>query len=237
MTVPVQDLARELAADQDAAAWLDLCDPDETDLQVVVDGFGVHALAVEDAVAATQRPKLDRYPTHLFATVHAVSVEAASSQVTASPISAFVTRQVLITVHRADFDVESLLARWDVDPTPAPVGVGWLLHALLDLVVDGQYAAVQQLDDTLGGLQEAVFGTPPGVDVRRQGFELRRNLVALRRVVLPMREVLERLLRNDPHLIEDALLPTTPTSTTTSCTPPRTWTARGTWSPACWTPR
>lgn len=111
VTVPVQDLTRELAADPDATAWVDLCDPDETDLHVVVDGFRLHPLAVEDAVSSRQRPKLDRYPTHLFTTVHAVSVDAATSQVTASPISAFVTRQVLITVHRPDVDVEALLAR------------------------------------------------------------------------------------------------------------------------------
>jgi magnesium transporter len=206
-TVPVQDLARELAADPDATGWVDLRDPDETDLQVVVDGFGLHPLAVEDAVSSRQRPKLDRYPTHLFVTTHAVSVDEASSQVTTTPISAFVTRQMLITVHRADFDVETLLARWDVEPAAPAVGVGGLLHGLLDLVVDGQYAAVQGLNDTLDELQEAVFDTPSEVDVRRQGFEVRRNLVALRRVIPPMREVLERLLRNEPHLIEDALLP------------------------------
>ena len=91
---------------------MDLADPDEADLGIVIAEFGLHPLAVEDALHAHQRPKVDRYRSHLFLNVYAVALQPDLSVRTAE-ISAFLTPRALITVRKDDFDVDALVARWD----------------------------------------------------------------------------------------------------------------------------
>jgi len=82
--------------------------------------------------------------------------------------------------------------------------VGYLVHGLLDVVVDGHFTAVQALDDQIEKLQEELFAEAgAGMQVQRRSFELRKSLVLLRRVVLPMREVVNSLMRRDLHLLDE----------------------------------
>ena len=208
---PAEEISERLASTPDAVVWLDLHDPDESDLGIVVQEFGLHPLAVEDALQDEQRPKLDRYRTHLFANMYAVTFDAAAADLTVSEISAFVTPQALITVRKSEFDVDALQARWDSNPELASAGAGFLVHGLLDAVVDGQYDATEEVDDCLDTLEDQVFATTrdPSMDIRRRAFELRRAVLHLRRVVAPMREVIERILRNagEHHLVHDFMIP------------------------------
>ena len=91
---------------------------------------------------------------------------------------------------------------------PPKYGVGSLVHGLLDYVVDGHFDAVQSLDDEIEQLEDLLFDDRPhDRDVQRRSFELRKSLVHLRRVVLPMREVLNTLMRRDVGLVPDELTP------------------------------
>jgi magnesium transporter len=194
---PAEQISELLDAHADGVVWLDLLDPDEADLSIVTAEFGLHPLAVEDAIHDHQRPKLDRYPTHLFANMYAVRFEERTGELRTGEISVFITPRALITVRKSEFDVDTLIARWDTVIPDVTSGVGSLVYGLLDAVVDGHSLAVGQLDEGIDELEDALFGARPEVDIRRRGFELRKSLVQLRRVVLPMREVVTRLLRND----------------------------------------
>ena len=100
------------------------------------------------------------------------------------------------------------MARWDGSADLAVHGVGFLLWGLLDVVVDGHFAVVQQLDEALEGLEDLLFDERPhGAEVQRRSFELRKSLVVLRRLVLPMREVVNSLLRRDLGLVDEAMGP------------------------------
>jgi len=98
---------------------------------------------------------------------------------------------------------------WDASPDLAKYGVGYLLYGLLDYVVDGHFAAVQELDDAIEGIEDRLFdATAKQVsEVQRRSFELRKSLVLLRRVVLPMREVVNSLMRRDFALVSEPLRP------------------------------
>jgi magnesium transporter len=189
--------------------WLDLCEPDRADLEVISAEFGLHPLAVEDAVQQHERPKLDRYQDHAFLTAYAVGLDAATGKLHSSELAAFVTPRALITVRKdAGFDVDAVVARWDSSADLAAHGVGFLLWGLLDLVVDGHFATVQQLDEAIESLEDLLFDERPhGAEVQRRSFELRKSLVVLRRVVLPMREVVNTLLRRDLGLVDQAMGP------------------------------
>ena len=189
--------------------WLDLCEPDRTDLEVVSQEFGLHPLAVEDAVQQHERPKLDRYQDHAFLTAYAVDLDAASGKLITSELAAFATPRALITVRKdPGFDIDGVVARWDGSSDLAAHGVGFLLWGLLDFVVDGHFASVQQLDEAMEGLEDLLFDERShGAEVQRRSFELRKSLVLLRRVVLPMREVVNTLLRRDLGLVDEAMGP------------------------------
>ena len=206
---PVSEISDHLDSDPDTFVWLDLHDADTSDLGVITEEFGLHPLAVEDAVNEHQRPKLDRYDDHLFLAAYAVSLDATSGQLAASEIAAFITPRALITVRKDDgFDPGTLVARWDGSGDLAAHGVGFLVHGLLDQIVDGHFAAVQTLDDQIEELQDQLFSeVDPGRALQQRSFELRKSLVLLRRVVLPMREVVNTIMRRDLRVLDDTLSP------------------------------
>ena len=122
--------------DQRATIWLDLRDPDPGDLAVLGDEFGLHPVAVEDALHDWERPKIDRYRTHLFLTAYGARLDGDSGELATSELSAFVLRQALITVRKDDgIDIGKVVDRWDASPDLAGRGVGYLLHGLLDYIV------------------------------------------------------------------------------------------------------
>ena len=188
--------------------WLDLDAPSQDDLAVLVEELGLHPLAVEDAVHAHQRPKLDRYPDHLFLSCYVADLDPATAELTTHEIDAFVTERALVTVRRKpEVRVEDLLERWD-GAEMSVTTVAHLLHGLLDMVVDGHFRAVQTLDEQLDDLESVLFDARPrSRELQRRSFEIRKSLVLLRRVVLPMREVVNTLLRRDLQVVDEQMQP------------------------------
>src|SRR6185437_153532 len=206
---PVDDIS-EYMEDESAVIWLDLLAPDRADLAVLSEEFGLHPLAIEDAVHPHERTKIDRYQSHLFLAAYAVHLDASTAELATSELAAFVTSRALITVRKDDgVNIDSVLAYWDGSPDLATEGVGYLLHGLLDHVVDGYFSAVQSLDDQIETLEDLLFADAPGDQgtVQRRSFELRKSLVLFRRVVLPMREVVNSVMRRDVRIVTDRLQP------------------------------
>ncbi|GIF03704.1 magnesium transporter CorA [Actinoplanes siamensis] len=205
------ELPDRLRTHPDAVAWLDLLEPSATDLAAVAAEYGLHPLAVEDALAERERPKLDRYPDHLFVNVYAVSFDHGGEppEVHKVEISAFVTARVLITVHKAEGTVDELVERWDADAgLAASGGIDFLLYGLFDVVVDSQYAAARKVDEAMDSIEDAMLGEGGAPrPVRMRGFALRRTLAQLRRAVAPMQDVVTEVSRPDGGLVDDDLRP------------------------------
>ena len=189
--------------------WFDLCSPTPEELDSVREELGLHSLAIEDAQNPGQRPKLDHYPSHLFLVAYAAVVDE-SGRLGAHEVSVFITEHALVTV-RADegFDIDEVMRRWDDSISLAGDGVAYLLHGLLDYVVDTHYTAVQRMDTEVDDLEDQLFDEQPVRDtqMQRRTFGLRKDLVALRRIVLPMREVVNSLLRRDLGIVPQSLTP------------------------------
>jgi magnesium transporter len=205
---PVERISDHLV-DGHATIWLDLRDPDREDLLVLQDEFGLHPVAIEDALFDRERPKIDRYETHLFMTAYAARLDTSSGELATSEMSVFILPQALITIRKDDgLDIGKVVERWDSSPALAGHGVGFLLYGLLDFIVDGHFEAVQSLDDSVEELEDNLFDEKPkNMSVHRRSFELRKSLVLLRRVVLPMREVLNTLMRRDIPFVTPELMP------------------------------
>jgi magnesium transporter len=205
---PIADVSDHLA-DPDTVVWFDLCQPGTEDLAAISEELGLHRLAVEDAVAEHQRPKLDRYESHLFVTAYAVALDTTSGQLDTCEVAAFVLPRALVTVRKDErFDIDAVVRRWDESADLAKYGVGFLLHGLLDYVVDTHFDAVQSLDSQIEALEDQLFDdVPKDKEMQRRTFQLRKSLVTVRRVVLPMREVVNSVLRRDLGVVDPALQP------------------------------
>jgi magnesium transporter len=196
--------------DSGALVWLDLRDPDHEDLEVLQEEFGLHPVAIEDALVDRERPKIDRYGTHLFLTAYSARLDVDSGELATSELAAFILPRALITIRKDDgLDIGKVVDRWDASPDLAVNGVGYLVYGLLDYIVDGHFEAVQSLDDAVEGLEDDLFApmSVKDMQVQRRSFELRKSLVLLRRVVLPMREVLNTVMRRDLHHVNEDLMP------------------------------
>jgi magnesium transporter len=206
---PIRDISAHLA-DPTSVVWLDLYGPGPAEFAAVGQEFGLHELALEDARHKGQRPKVDRYQTHEFLSAYAVTVAPDTAELSTSEVAVFLTDRALITLRLDDgFAVEDLVAHWDQTPGLAGCGVGFLVHGLLDLLVDGQVAAVQHLDDQIEELEGLLFdqGRRQIEAVQRRSYALRKSLTQLRRVVLPMRDVVNTLMRPDLQLVAGPLVP------------------------------
>jgi magnesium transporter len=204
---PVADISDHIL-EKGCTVWADFVSPTEQDLADIEEELGLHRLAVEDALHGSQRPKLDRYDTHLFLAAYAVKLDATTGALSTSEVKAFITPHALVTVHEPDFDMTPVVERWDRDQDLGVHGVAFLLWGLLDEIVDGHFETVQQLDGEIESLEDALFDDRPrDKEVQKRSFELRKSLVRLRRVILPMREVVNTVLRRDLETIDPAMLP------------------------------
>ncbi|QFZ24374.1 magnesium transporter [Saccharothrix syringae] len=205
---PVEEVSARLAEDG-VTAWVDLCGPSRPELELLAEELGLHELAVEDALQEHERPKLHRYDTHSFLTAYAVRLDRATGRLATAEVDAFLTPKALVTVRADDrFDIGLVTARWDSAPLLAGSGVGFLVHGLLDVLVDGHFEAVQALDDHVEHLEDMVFDERPHTtEVQRRSLAMRRSLVTLRRVVLPMREVVNTLMRRDLEVVDGPMAP------------------------------
>jgi len=193
----------------DTVVWLDLESPDAAELDLLAEEFGLNQLAVEDATHEHQRPKVDHYDTHIFISLYGVHLDRDTSTLFSSELAVFASPRWLITVRKSGgFDMSHVEHGWDTNPDLAKHGVGFLLYGLLDHVIDGHFATVQELDEAIEQVEARLFDAKPQpLEVQKRSFQMRKALVDLRRVSLPMREVVNTLLRRDLGFVTDALAP------------------------------
>lgn len=204
---PIDDVSDHIG-DPSVTVWFDLCSPSPADLEKISEELGLHRLAVEDALHSDQRPKLDTYDSHLFITVYGAKL--VSKRLELTEISIFVTKNALVTVRESPhFDIDAVIRRWDANAEMARYGVPYLLHGLLDYVVDGYFDVLQVIDDRVEALEDDLFedNDADRLHIQRQTYEMRKSLVRFRRLAVPMREVVGSLLRKGVEMLDSALTP------------------------------
>jgi magnesium transporter len=205
---PVAEVSERLADDR-VVVWVDFLHPDASDFTGLADELGLHALAIEDAIEPHQRPKIDHYPSHLFLSCHAVRLDTEHLRLEKTEIDAFIGGRWLVTV-RADerFAMDDVVKRWDSDPGLTSLGVGVMVYALLDNVVDGYFSVVDQFDAYYEDVSDSVFADKPlEPGQQREWFQMRRALSMFHRLVLPLREAVSGLVRHHDVLVRPEVLP------------------------------
>jgi magnesium transporter len=193
----------------DTVVWVDFCGPSDEQLHELSIELGLHELAIEDATEPHQRPKLDRYTTHLFLACHAVRMDAEAGSLDKTEIDAFIHERWLITVRKDDgFPIGPVIERWDRSSDLMVHGVSFLLYGLLDVIVDGYFDAIEVFDTYYEEVSDAIFSERP-IDPARQRhwFDMRRAMVRFHRLTLPLREAVSRLMRRELDVVSEELYP------------------------------
>jgi magnesium transporter len=202
---PIEELSDYLAR-EDRLVWVDLCSPDHEHLEQLAEELSFDRNAVEDAVSEGERPKATRYRHHTFFSVYATSIAESEDDATSvsldsrlrkTRVSAFVFPRGMVTVRSNDlFDMDEVITRWEADPDMLALGVGALVHGLLDVVVDGHFDTIGMMDDAVESLEDSLFDDSARTKmVQQYTYRVRKELVELRRVILPMREVVNAVMR------------------------------------------
>lgn len=193
--------------------WIGLHEPSEAEFSGIAAEFGLHPLAVEDAVHAHQRPKLERYDDTLFTvfkTIHYVEhdqLTATSEVVESGEVMCFTGRDFFITVrHGGQGSLRALRHRLQDDPELLAKGPSAVLHAIADHVVDGYVAVADAVQDDIDEVETEVFslgrkGTPRGTDAGRI-YQLKREVMEFKRAVLPLVRPMQLLSERPMRLID-----------------------------------
>ncbi|PJJ05096.1 magnesium transporter [Streptomyces sp. 2333.5] len=186
------DTFRQQRATAGTLAWIGLHRPTPAELTTLASEFDLHPLALEDALEAHQRPKLERYGGTLFVVLRAARYLDDREEVDFGELHVFVGRDFVITVrHGGAPDLSAVRHRMEDTPELLKRGPEAVLYAILDAVVDGYAPVVAGVQNDIDEIETEVFGGDPRVS--RRIYELSREVVEFQRATRPLNGMLENL--------------------------------------------
>ncbi len=193
----------DVLRDSDAFVWLDIVDPCAQDFSLFEEEFGLHPLAVEDAVRAHERPKVESYKDSWFLILHGATREA--DKLLIHEFAVFVGAKFLVTARTVPdvYPLDEVQKRWDAMPSFIKRDSGALLFTIIDTVVDGYTAIAEALEERVASLESALLGDPQRTDtVLLEIYEWKKDLSTFRQAVVPVSDILNPILRGDLQLFE-----------------------------------
>ncbi len=192
--------------DKSEFVWIGICDPTADEMHRLQEQYGLHPLAVEDAVKADQLPKIDVYGDQLF--VVARTAQLTKEGIAYGETAVFVGHSHIISVrHGSARSHKALREQLEAAPTLLVHGVDYVLHAILDYVVDGYLPLIESIEDEVLAMEQATLDQFLGRDEVTRIFRLRRELIRFGRVLLPTNEVAGKLVRLDLPCIDPETRP------------------------------
>jgi magnesium transporter len=174
-------------------AWIGLYRPAESQLHELAEEFGLHELAVEDAIVAHQRPKLERYGDTLFVVLRSARYLDDIEEVDFGELHVFLGPDFVLTVRHSEApDLAIVRRRMEDDPELLRLGPEAVLYAILDAIVDGYAPVVAGLQNDIDEIETEVFRGDP--QVSRRIYELSREVIEFQRATRPLLGMLDGLM-------------------------------------------
>ena len=191
--VSLADAFDRLKDMRDSMAWIGLYRPKDWELARLADEFGLHELALEDAIVGSQRPKADRYGEMLFVVLRAATYRDEAEEVEFGELHVFVGPNYVITVRHAEGpDLSAVRRRMESDPELLGQGPQAVLYAILDAVVDGYAPVIAGLQKDIEEIEVQVFGGDPSVS--RRVYKLSGEVIEFQRATRPLVPMIEGLI-------------------------------------------
>lgn len=188
----LQEITRRIRDLPDTMAWIGLYRPAPSQLVAIAEQLGLHEVALEDAIVAHQRPKLEYYDGTLFVVLRAARYLDEVEEVEFGEIHVFIGPDFVLTVRHSDAPgLAAVRRRMESDPDLLKQGPEAVLYAILDRVVDGYAPVVAGLQKDIDEIETEVFGGDPKVS--RRIYELSREVIEFQRATRPLLGMLEAL--------------------------------------------
>ena len=183
------DVSEALAVDPDIFVWIGLFEPPKQVLSEMQREFGLHELAIEDAALNHHRAKVESYETTLFVLVR--TAQLVDRKIEFGSTSLFLGERFLISVRQgASVSYSNVRAHCERHPQKMKqMGPGYVLHGILDFIVDNFLPITQQLGGQLRELESEIFSETYSHDTLRYLYDLKSELIKLRLAVVPLREI------------------------------------------------
>lgn len=202
--VTIDDIS-EVVKQPDTFIWLGLRQPEPAFMRKVQEEFGLHDLAIEDALCAHQRPKLETYGDSLFIVVKTAQW-GEHDEIEYGETHFFVGKNFLVTVrHGASPSYAPIRAKAEENHKQMCRGPGFALYSVLDFVVDNYRSVVARFESTIENIEANMFQSEFDQAAIENVYTLRRHLLALRNAALPMDEICNQLIRLHEEVIPKEL--------------------------------
>jgi len=192
------------ALNEEGFIWMNYYNPPMEVLHALVDSIGIHPLSVEDCLDNSQVPKIEHFPGNTFIIFNAFCYHEKKLHI--DEVDLFVGKNFLITVSGINSEnrkpLNQIVKIVENDPGLAKEGPAFLLHVVLDYVVDEKYKAFEALEDELEIAEDEVIDSPEDFKVSEL-LRLRKDLVNLRKSLFHEREILVKICRMDCPFIPD----------------------------------
>ena len=195
---------RHTSHERDGFSWIGLVEPDDKELASVAREFGLPEKAVQDAVKAHHRPRLDHYGETFFVVLRTARYLDQEERVEFGEIHVFLGSDYVVTArHGEASSLEGVRQELERQTGFLGKGTGAVLWAVVDRVVDGYDPVIDGLENDVDEIEEQVFGGD--ADVSRRIYELSREVLEFRRAAQPLAKVLERLT-GESHGVDREIL-------------------------------
>ncbi|HEV7770579.1 MAG TPA: magnesium and cobalt transport protein CorA [Solirubrobacterales bacterium] len=201
--LPLQQ-AGAAAREDGAFVWLGLVEPSAEELAEIATQFDLHELAVEDAVNAHQRPKVELYGETLLVVVKTARYVDPDEVIELGELLLFVNPTFIVSVRHGEGDLSGVRERIDARPDLLTHGVGMVLYAILDHVVDGYEEAAAGVDVDIQEVEREVFSGDRANPVERI-YKLEREVLDFQRAVAPLAAEVEQIFRGHYEVVPDGL--------------------------------
>jgi magnesium transporter len=184
----------ELLREHRGMGWIGLFQPDAVELKSVADEFGLHELAVEDALNAHQRPKLERYGDTLFVVLRPARYVDSDEVVEVGELHLFLGQDFVVTIrHSAEPDLDEVRRKFENSPELLRLGPEAVLYEILDEVVDGYLPVLTGVHHDIDEIESDAF-SDEDVDVSRRVYQLTREVIEFQRACEPLLDVIQALV-------------------------------------------
>jgi magnesium transporter len=190
--------------------WIGLHEPDDETLKAISSNFGLHELAVEDALDPRHLPKMESYGDHLFVVARTLRLEGKDAQqrIAYGNTALFVGRTFIITVrHGSDRGHAPIRKQLEATPWLLKCGPDYVLHAILDFVVDGYFEVIDSIEEQVLGMEDRAMDSFLNRAETARLFYLRRDLFRLQRILGPMEDLANRFVNIDLPQIDAEIDP------------------------------
>ena len=200
--ISLEEISDELANPQVGFVWVGLYEPDAPLLMKMQEEFSLHPLAVEDALNAHQRPKLEAYGESLFMVLRTPRMVNGHIQFGESHI--FYGPRYLLTVrHGASQPFAPARERCEKNPELMRLGPSYALYSVLDAVVDNYFPIIEEFQQELNELEKDIFAETYRKDIIHRLYELKGDITQMRLAVTPLQDMLNALMRSYPTLVPE----------------------------------